>query len=172
MLLGNVVFAFLWRCLSVPSKCLLLPVRELTTKFQCLSFHVDVNWEEGFKDHKQRYNLFIHLASQAFIVSTVVYQVFVQHGLGALCPWGITLYFSLRSSWIVGYPTKRRSSYTQWRQGLHLYILIAHCESLKCLLKNEWNFWNYLFLTQPVKLILFCLGWLSLWYRDNVQSFQ
>lgn len=68
MLLGNVVFAFLWRCLSVPSKCLLLPVRELTTKFQCLSFHVDVNWEEGFKDHKQRYNLFIYLASQAFIV--------------------------------------------------------------------------------------------------------
>lgn len=37
----------------------------------------------------------------------------------------------LSSSRIVGYPPRKRPSYTQWGQDLCLYILSAHCESSK-----------------------------------------
>lgn len=88
------------------------PLSEVIIMYQFLFLFILTN---------QKYSLFIHLAVIYYLLPCARFLLSMNHMLSALKEWPSS---SLSNSWIVGYPTRRRTSYLQWGQGLDVLSLV------------------------------------------------
>lgn len=105
------------------------------------------------------------------LLSVAVCQVLVQHGLRDLCPWGIALHYLWAGLELWGiYQGGGPLIYSKGRY-LILYIFCIHCESSKyvCWRMSETVYVEIIYSSHTGE-VLFCLGWLSSWYRYLVQK--